>query len=252
MIFWVVLFSILGSVGAILAASLFILIGERIQKRIVTGLLSFATGTLLSAALMGLIPEAIESAGEPHLITIIILGGLLFFFFLEKFLIWRNCQNNQCEIHSQAPGPLILIGDAFHNFTDGIVIAASFLTNNFGLGLAAGITIIMHEIPQETGDFAILLHNGMSKKKALLYNLLSSSATIPAAIISYFILDAFQPIVPVFLAISAASFLYIALSDLTPQLHERTETKEIIKQIVLIIIGILLMVLVLTVGGHTH
>jgi zinc and cadmium transporter len=252
MLIWIILFSILGSVGAIVTASLFILISEKIQKKLVTALLSFATGTLLTAALMGLIPEAIEHSGEPHLITIVILGGLLFFFFLEKFLIWRNCQNNECEIHAHAPGPLILIGDAFHNFTDGIVIAAAFLTSNFGLGLAAGITIIMHEIPQETGDFAILLHNGMSKKKALLLNLLSSSATIPAAIISYFILDAFEPVISIFLAISAASFLYIALSDLTPQLHEKTETKEIIKQIVLITIGIFVMVLILTLGGHIH
>ncbi|MFX1436558.1 MAG: ZIP family metal transporter [Promethearchaeota archaeon] len=252
MLFWVIIFSILGSVGAILAASLFILIGEKIQKRLVTALLSFTTGTLLTAALIGLIPEAIEHSGEPHLITLIILSGILFFFFLEKFLIWRNCQNNQCEIHSHAPGPLILIGDAFHNFTDGIVIAAAFLTTNFGLGLAAGISIIMHEIPQEVGDFAILLHNGMSKRKALLYNLLSSSATIPSAFISYFILDVFDTIVPIFLAISAASFLYIALSDLTPQLHEKTEPKEIGKQIILVIIGILAMVLVLSIGGHNH
>ena len=252
MLFWVILFSILGSVGAILAASIFILIGERIQKKLVTALLSFATGTLLTAALMGLIPEAIEYAGEPHLVTIVILGGLIFFFFLEKFLIWRNCQVNDCEVHAHAPGPLILVGDAFHNFTDGIVIAAAFLTNNFGIGLAVGITIIMHEIPQETGDFAILLHDGMSKKRALLYNLLSSSTTIPAAIISYFVLDVFETTIPIFLAISAASFLYIALSDLTPQLHEKTETKEIIKQLVLVVIGILVMVIVLSLGGHSH
>ncbi|MFX1550310.1 MAG: ZIP family metal transporter [Promethearchaeota archaeon] len=246
------MFSILGSIGAILAASLFILIGERVQKKLVTALLSFATGTLLTSALIGLIPEAIENAGEPHLITIVILGGILFFFFLEKFLIWRNCQVNDCEIHAQAPGPLILVGDAFHNFTDGIVIASAFLTSNFGVGLAAGITIIMHEIPQETGDFAILLHNGMSKKKALIYNLFSSSVTIPSAIISFFILDIFEGTIPIFLAISAASFLYIALSDLTPQLHEKTETKEIVKQIVLIVIGIIIMIFVLSIGGHSH
>ncbi|MFX0043830.1 MAG: ZIP family metal transporter [Candidatus Hodarchaeota archaeon] len=251
MLLWVILFSILGSIGAIVAASTFILFGEKVQSKLVTALLSFATGTLLTAALMGLIPEAIEAVGEPHLITPIILGGLLFFFFLEKFLIWRNCQVNACEVHAHAPGPLVLVGDAFHNFTDGIVIAAAFLTN-FHIGLAAGFTIIMHEIPQETGDFAILLHDGMSKKKALLYNLLSSSATIPAAIISYFILDIFEKTVPIFLAISAASFLYIALSDLTPQLHEKTETKEIIKQLILVVIGILIMALILSIGGHNH
>lgn len=251
MLLWIILFSVLGSVGAILAASIFILIGEKVQKKLVTSLLSFATGTLLTAALMGLIPEAIENAGEPHLVSIVILGGLLFFFFLEKFLIWRNCQVDECEIHAHAPGTLVLIGDAFHNFTDGIVIAAAFLAN-FGVGLAAGITIILHEIPQETGDFAILLNDGMPRKKALLYNLLSSSVTIPAAIISYFVLDIFETTIPIFLAISAASFLYIALSDLTPQLHEKTETKEIIKQLILVVTGILVMILVLSLGPHSH
>ena len=251
MLLWVILFSVLGSIGAILAASLFMLLGEKVQNKLVTALLSFATGTLLTAALLGLIPEAIEAVGEPHLITPIILGGLLFFFFLEKFLIWRNCQVKECEVHAHAPGPLVLVGDAFHNFTDGIVIAAAFLTG-FNIGLAAGFTIIMHEIPQETGDFAILLHDGMSKKKALIYNLLSSSVTIPAAIISFFILDIFATTVPIFLAISAASFLYIALSDLIPQLHEKTETKEIIKQLLLVFIGILMMALLLSIGGHNH
>jgi zinc and cadmium transporter len=227
-------------------------LGEKVQKRLIPILLSFATGTLLTAALLGLIPEAIEIVEEPHLITPIILGGILFFFFLEKLIVWRDCNYKECEVHgTHASGPVILIGDAFHNFTDGIVIASAFLTN-FYVGLAASITIIMHEIPQETGDFGILMHNGMSKKKAFLYNTLSSSATIPSAIISFFILDIFHDIIPIFLAISAASFLYIALSDLTPHLHERTGAKHILKQALLISIGIVLMVLILNLGGHNH
>lgn len=250
MLIWIIIFSIFGSIGAILAASVFILFGKNVQRKLIPALLSFATGTLLAAALMGLIPEALDLTGEPHFITAFILGGILFFFFLEKFLIWRNCQNNACEVHSHA-GPLVLIGDAFHNFTDGIVIASAFLSN-FQIGLAASITIILHEIPQETGDFGILLHYGMSKKKALIYNMLSSAATIPSAIISYFVLDIFKNIVPIFLALSAASFLYIALSDLTPQLHEHTETKEIVKQIILVGLGILVMVLILSTNGHSH
>jgi zinc and cadmium transporter len=131
------------------------------------------------------------------------------------------------------------------------VIAAAFLTN-FYIGIAAGITIIIHEIPQEVGDFGILLHSGMSKKKALKYNSLSSSATIPSAIIGYFVLDIFNELIPIFLALSAASFLYIALSDLTPQLHQHTETKEIIKQLVLVIIGISVMVIILSLNSHSH
>ena len=251
MLIWVIIFSILGSAGAILAAAVFVLLGEKIQKKLIPALLSFATGTLVTAALIGLIPEALEAAGEPHLIMLLLLGGIFFFFFLEKFLIWRNCENNACEVHSHATGALVLIGDAFHNFTDGIVIAAAFLTN-FQIGLAASITIILHDVPQETGDFGILLHDGMSRKKALFYNLLSSSTTIPSAIISYFLLDIFEATVPVFLALSAASFLYIALSDLTPQLHKRTEPKEILKQIVLVLLGILVMYLIITINGHSH
>jgi zinc and cadmium transporter len=253
MLIWVIIFSVLGSIGAILAAALFILLGEKIQKKLIPSLLSFATGTLLSAALLGLIPNAIEIAGEAHLITPIILGGILFFFFLEKLIIWRDCDYKECEVHgTHASGPLILIGDAFHNFTDGIVIASAFLTN-FYIGLGVSITIIIHEIPQEVGDFGILLHNGMSKKKALLYNMISSSTTIPSAIIGFFVLDIFQEIIPAFLAISAASFLYIALSDLTPHLHERTGAKDITKQVILISLGIFIMVLILYLGGaHSH
>ncbi len=252
MLIWIILFSIFGSVGAILAASGFILFKENMQKRIVSALISFATGTLLTASFLGLIPEAIESSpGDPHSIMYFILGGILFFFFLEKFLIWRNCQNNSCEVHSNATASIILVGDAFHNFTDGVLIATAFITD-FNIGIAVGITIIIHEIPQEIGDFGILLHGGMLKKKAFIYNLISSLSTIPAAIISYYIIGIFAFLTPIFLAISAASFIYIALSDLTPKLHEKTGTKEIIRQLILVMLGIIIMGFILIVGGHEH
>ncbi|MFW9875011.1 MAG: ZIP family metal transporter [Candidatus Thorarchaeota archaeon] len=180
-----------------------------------------------------------------------ILGSILFFFFLEKFLIWRNCQNNSCEVHGQASAPIILVGDAFHNFTDGILIATAFITN-FNIGIAVGITIIIHEIPQEIGDFGILIHGGMLKKKAFIYNLISSISTIPAAIISYYIIGLFEFLIPIFLAISSASFVYIALSDLTPKLHEKTGTKEIVKQMILVMCGIIVMGFILILGGHQH
>ncbi|MFW9999566.1 MAG: ZIP family metal transporter [Candidatus Hodarchaeota archaeon] len=207
---------------------------------------------MLTASFLGLIPEAIESsAGEPHFIMYIVLGGILFFFFLEKFLIWRNCQNNSCEVHSHASASIILVGDAFHNFTDGILIATAFITD-FNIGIAVGITIIIHEIPQETGDFGILIHGGMLKKKAFILNLISSISTIPAAIISYYIIGIFDFLIPIFLAISSASFIYIALSDLTPRLHEKTGTREIIKQLILVMFGIIIMGLILILGGHEH
>ena len=179
-----------------------------------------------------------------------VLDGILFFFFLEKFIIWRNCTDEECDVHAAA-GPIVLVGDAFHNFIDGIVITAGFLTN-FTVGLAAAIAIITHEIPQETGDFGILLHGGFSKKKAFIYNVLSSITTIPSALISYFILGTISFIVPYALAISAASFLYIALSDLTPELHQKWGLKHTVKQLVLILVGVLIMILIFTLIGHNH
>ncbi|UCC21112.1 MAG: ZIP family metal transporter [Promethearchaeota archaeon] len=241
----------MGSVGAITAAGSFMFLNERYQKALIPILIAFATGILLTAALLGLIPEAVEDVGEPHIIMPFILGGILFFFIMEKIIIWRNCRNKECEVHSHASGPIILIGDSLHNLTDGIVIAAAFLSG-FSLGIAAGLTIIFHEVAHETGDFGILLHTGYSKKKAFVYNIISSSTTIPASIISYFLLDSFEFVVPFLLAIAAASFIYIALSDLTPDLHQHTDIKYIIRQLIVIIIGIVLMTILLSIGGHQH
>lgn len=226
-------------------------LNEKSQKSLIPLLIAFATGVLLTAAFLGLIPEAVEKAGEPHIIMPYILGGILFFFIMEKVVIWRNCRDKTCEVHSQASGPIILLGDSLHNFTDGIVIAAAFLSG-LNLGIVAGFTIIFHELAHETGDFGVLLHSGYSKKKAFIYNMVSSSTTIPASIISYFLLDSMEFAVPFLLAISASSFIYIALSDLTPDLHRHTEIKYILKQIAFIIIGIVLMALILSLGGHQH
>lgn len=226
-------------------------LNEKSQKSLIPLLIAFATGVLLTAAFIGLIPEAIEVAGEPHIIMPFILGGILFFFIMEKVVIWRNCRDKTCEVHSHASGPIILLGDSLHNLTDGIVIAAAFLSG-LNLGIVAGFTIIFHELAHETGDFGVLLHSGYSKKKAFIYNMVSSSTTIPASIISYFLLDSMEFAVPFLLAISASSFIYIALSDLTPDLHQHTEIKYMLKQIAFIIIGIVLMALILSLGGHQH
>jgi len=202
-------------------------------------------------AFVGLIPEAIEEVGEPHIIMPYILGGILFFFIMEKIVIWRNCRDKTCEVHSHASGSIILMGDSLHNLTDGIVIAAAFLSE-FHIGIVAGLTIIIHELAHETGDFGILIHSGYTKKKAFTYNIISSSTTIPASIISYFILDDIEFAVPFLLAISAASFIYIALSDLTPELHQHTDFKYIIRQLIIMILGIVLIMFLLSIGGHQH
>jgi zinc and cadmium transporter len=180
-----------------------------------------------------------------------VLGGILIFFFMEKIIIWRNCRNKECEVHSHASGPIILIGDSLHNLTDGIVIATAFLTN-FTLGIGAGLTILVHELAHETGDFGILLHSGYTKKKAFIYNVISSSTTIPAAVLGYFILGSLSSITPYILAISASSFIYIALSDLTPDLHQHTGLKYSLRQLLFIFAGILVMLILLILGGNNH
>ncbi|MFX1297528.1 MAG: ZIP family metal transporter [Promethearchaeota archaeon] len=224
------------------------LFSDKVRKSMISILISYAIGILLTVSLFGLIPEAIESSGgEPHLIMPYVLGGILFFFVLEKIIIWRNCQDEACDIHNAA-GPLVLIGDAFHNFTDGIVIAAAFLSD-FSFGIVVGISILIHEIPQETGDFGILLNSGYSRRKAFLLNAISSITTLPSAIISYFVLDEFSIAIPYLLAISAASFIYIALTDLTPQLHQR-DSKYSIRQIILILAGVTTMTLIIMLAIH--
>jgi zinc and cadmium transporter len=169
-------------------------------------------------------------------ISATVLLGIIIFFTMEKVVIWRHCHDSKCEVHSSA-GPLILIGDAFHNFVDGFVIAAAFLTS-IPLGIAASLAVIAHEIPQEVGDFAILLDNGYSRKRALLLNLLSSSATLPGAVIAYFFLGAVQEAVPYILAISAASFIYIAVADLVPGLHRQVSLASTVRQLILLLLGI--------------
>ncbi len=254
MLIWVILFSILGSVGAILSAGAFLLFNDKVQNTLIPCLISYATGTLLAAAFLGMIPHAIEHANENvtlieqanqniSLILAIVLMGVVVFFVLEKLIIWRHCHETDCEVHG-APGPIILIGDSFHNLIDGVIIATSFLIN-FSIGLAACLSVIAHEIPQEVGDFGILLDQDYSKKKALFYNFLSSSTTIPAAIISYFVLDIVKSAVPYILAFSAASFIYIALSDLYPELqHRNIELKHTLRQFILMMAGIGTMILV--------
>ena len=243
LILWIILFSLLGSVGAIVTASIFLKINKKKQKALIPSLVSYATGTLLAAALLGMISNAISKSDATFVLSFVLVG-LVLFFLLEKMVIWRHCHHKDCEVHGAA-GPILLIGDAFHNFIDGIVIAASFLIS-IPIGLVVSISVIAHEIPQEIGDFAILLESDYSRKKAFLYNLLSSSTTIPAAIIGYFLLDRVNALIPAFLSISAASFLYIALSDLTPGLHNRTSLGASARQIILILAGIGTIILILS------
>jgi zinc and cadmium transporter len=242
---WIIAFSIFGSVGAILAAIVFLLIGEKTQKILVSYLISYATGTLLAAALLGLLQNSLQHISSIQVMSALLIG-IIFFFSLEKLLIWRHCHNEECERHGTA-GPIILVGDAFHNFTDGIVIAASFLVS-IPIGIVIGLSVITHEIPQEVGDFAILLHGGYSRRRALLLNTLSSLSTLPGAILAYYALDIVHYATPYVMAFSAASFLYIALADLVPELHDKIGFRHSVQQFLLMLAGVGTIILILY--GH--
>lgn len=187
MLGWIIIFSLLGSVGALSGAALVLILPEK-QRRILTAnLISYATGTLLGAVFLGLVPKALKETTSPR-ILVWLLVGILFFFVMEKLVLWRHCHTPDCDVHASA-GPLLLIGDAFHNFTDGVIIAGAFLLS-LPLGIATGLAVISHEIPQELGDFAILLESGYSRTRALLYNLVSSLATLPGALLGYYFFNA--------------------------------------------------------------
>jgi zinc and cadmium transporter len=215
----------------------------------VSTFISYAIGALLGAAFLEVIPEAFAK-GEPRQVAAGILGGILGFFVLEKLLIWRHCHTENCEAHDPhahlaAPsghdygrsGALIMTGDTMHNFVDGILIAAAFLQST-ELGIVTALAIVAHEIPQEVGDFLILLHSGYSRARALALNLLSSLATLVGGLIGYFGLQAAHGWEPSLLGVVAASMIYIAVADLIPGLHRKPQLRDTAAQTVLIALGI--------------
>jgi zinc and cadmium transporter len=235
LIVWIIFFSVLGSIGAIAGAGLMLTLPAMLRGHLLPYLISYATGTLLGAAFLGMIPAALEEAPAREILASV-LAGMVLFFILEKLVIWRHCHDSDCKVHGQA-APLVLVGDAFHNFVDGVVIAAAFLIS-IPLGVATAIAVIAHEVPQEIGDFAILLESGYSRSKALVLNTLSAATTLPGAMLTYFWLENTRALVPYILALSAASFIYIGTADLVPNLHRRVLLKDAVHQIVLMLLGI--------------
>ncbi|MGD2127900.1 MAG: ZIP family metal transporter [Lysobacterales bacterium] len=246
LIAWIAGFSVLGSVGAIIGAAVLLAFPEMVRRTMVPYLVSYAGGTLLGAAFLGMIPAALGAA-PMRSVLVVVLAGLVAFFVLEKLVIWRHCHDAACEVHGQA-APLILIGDAFHNFVDGVVIAAAFLVS-VPLGITAAIAVILHEVPQEVGDFAILLDSGYTRVRALLLNTLSSLTTVAGALLAWLWLERTSAVIPYVLAVSAASFVYIALADLVPGLHKRSSFMDSVLQTVLLVLGIATIALVKTTGG---
>ncbi len=259
---WIITTSLLGGLLSVLFAAALTL-NTRVSW--VQMLISYAIGALLGAAFLNALPEALELSGNPAQITATVLFGILLFFILEKLVLWRHCHIEECEAHDPLHGAttataahghdhgrsgmLIMLGDTFHNFVDGILIAAAFMVD-VQLGIVTAIAIIAHEIPQEAGDFLILLNSGYTRRQALLFNLLSSAATLIGGMLTYFMLQDMNHLLPSLLGLAAASMIYVAMSDLIPGLHRRPEIKATIQQVVLIMLGISSIWLAGSLFGH--
>jgi len=234
--------------GGILSLGIAAIVAFRVKSRWIPTLVSYAVGALLAAVFIDILPHVFEQTKNPGRVAGFILMGILAFFVLEKLLIWRHHHHggeesadhgHQSEIgdHGRS-GWMIMAGDTFHNFTDGVIIAAAFLADP-RLGVVTSIAIIAHEIPQEIGDFLILLNSGFSRRKALIVNGASGLAMVAGALLAWFALSEVQQWVPEILAFSAASMIYVAVADLIPGLHKRTALAESAAQVAFIALGIL-------------
>ena len=258
-LFWIILSTLVSGVLSVLAAGLFLVLPTKQREGALPHLVSFATGALLGAALLALIPHAVLGAGDGrvHEIGIALIAGIALFFVLEKFLLWRHCHDDHCHEHGdleeahghsheqarrKASGSLVLVGDALHNTLDGVLIAAAFLTD-VHLGLVTTVAIVTHEIPQEVGNFGVLLHSGVSRRRALWLNLLTSLTAVVGGVVGYFALEKALAALPFAVAVAAASLLYVAVADLIPGLHRRIDPRSSVTQVLLIGCGIAIIAL---------
>ncbi len=258
----IIIFTAIGGVLSVMAAAVFLLLRDHHRNAVLPHGISFAIGALLAVAFWGLIPEAFAEVKPEQFQALsgTILAGILGFFVLEKLLIWRHCHYGSYDAHgddgsgndhahshvhshgrsdAKSAGALIILGDSIHNFVDGVLIAAAFLTDA-QLGIVTSLAVAAHEIPQEVGDFAILLDSGYSRGKALFYNILASLTTVLGGVLAYFSLEDLHDSLPYFLALAASSFIYIAVADLIPSLHTKTDMKTSLQQIALIASGVFL------------
>ena len=227
--------SLLGSCGGLLVASSFFLFPASLRTRLVPWLVSYAVGALLGVALLALLPEALGELSSQAVFGTL-LAGILIFFVLEKLVLLRHCHTDECQVHG-ATAPLVFVGDAFHNFLDGAIICTAVLTS-VPLGINTAIAVAAHEIPQEVGDVAVLLAAGYTRGQALLLNIVTGASGVLGAIVAFTAVEVVPGVRPYVLAISSASLLYIAMSDLIPDLHRGTIDASAIRQVILIAAGI--------------
>lgn len=235
---WILLATLLSGVLG-LALGVLLLFREKLTERFSLPLISFAAGTLLGVAFLDLLPEALESSNGKRSIFFFALMGLSCFFLMERFLLWFHHHHQELELPPPATW-MIMFGDSLHNFLDGTVIAASFLTS-VPLGITTTAAVFFHELPQEAGDFIVMLHGGMSRTQVLQLNFLSSLTSLGGALSAYFFLQIFQDALPFLLALGAGMFIYIAGSDLIPEIHRGYERGRAVLQTGLFFAGVLVM-----------
>ena len=229
--------------GSVLSLAIAGAVAFRMNRKWISTVISYAVGALLGAVFLDILPHLFEETKSPTRIAAFILCGILVFFVLEKLLLWRHSHGDEDEAahghgHDQGrSGWMIVVGDSFHNFTDGVIIASAFLAD-VRLGVVTSLAIIAHEIPQEIGDFLVLLHSGFERRMALLLNALSGLATFVGATLAYFALSTVKQWIPEILAIAAASMIYVAVADLIPGLHRRTALRETLAQVAFIALGV--------------
>lgn len=248
------------TIAGVLSITAAAVLSFTVLSKMVERMVSLSVGILLSTSLLHALPEAFESQADAHVLFAVLLGGLLAFFLLEKFAILRHSHHYEGDGHGHAHGHdaheagkagwMILVGDGLHNFTDGVLIAAAFLADP-NLGLITGVAIIAHEIPQEIGDFIILLNAGFSRARAYVYNLLCSLMGVVGGLVGYFTLEQASEWIPYVLVFASSGFIYIAVSDLMPQMQRRATMRETIPQILLIAVGVTIVVF-LTSQSHAH
>ena len=227
--------SLLGGLGGLFVASGVLLIKDSTLAKAVPWLVSYAVGALLGVAMLGILPNTLEQLSPSQVFTTLLLGILLFFV-LEKLVLWRHCHTHDCEVHDGSVAPVV-VGDAFHNFVDGAVIAAAVVTS-VPLGISTALAVAAHEIPQEIGDFVVLIHSGFAKARALAWNAVSGAASVVGGVAAYFAFSAVEAWITDILAFAAASMIYVAVADLIPGLQRRTALRESLTQVIFIALGV--------------
>jgi zinc and cadmium transporter len=245
--------------GGLLSVGIAALLSQVLLGRLVKHLVSLSAGVLLGASLLHVLPEAFESQASSHELFLCLLGGLMFFFLLEKVELYRHSHHHEDDGHGHhhpfdaeqagRGGYAVLVGDSIHNFCDGVLIAAAFLADP-KLGWLTAAAVALHEIPQEVGDFLVLINAGFSRSKALLFNALSGLAAVAGGVLGYFLFTPFEGLLPYLMVVASSSFIYVAVADLIPQMQRRLPWRDTVVQVGWIVAGLALMSLATL--GHSH